>query len=169
DAALQARRGAACCARGLVRARPAGDAALLPERRRRAGADPRPLLAGGDGVVLRPIRRAPARAGRSRRLRHARARRGYDRVGAAAGGLRSALERTEAGRTGALRSTSQWTACSSELSEGPPRGGPSLSMDPEGRSRTGISAVDSCVLYRLELPRGRAEDGADFDSPAQDG
>ena len=22
-------------------------------------------------------------------------------------------------------------------------------MDPEGRSRTGISAVDSCVLYRL--------------------
>jgi hypothetical protein len=36
-----------------------------------------------------------------------------------------------------------------ELSEGPPCGGPSLSMDPEGRSRTGISAVDSYVLYRL--------------------
>jgi hypothetical protein len=36
-----------------------------------------------------------------------------------------------------------------ELPEGPPQGGPSLSMDPEGRSRTGISAVDSCVLYRL--------------------
>lgn len=35
---------------------------------------------------------------------------------------------------------SQWTADSSELLEGPPFGGPSLSMDPEGRIRTGISA-----------------------------
>lgn len=26
-------------------------------------------------------------------------------------------------------------------------------MDPEGRSRTGISAVDSCVLYRLSYLR----------------
>ena len=29
-------------------------------------------------------------------------------------------------------------------------------MDPEGRNRTGISAVDSCALYQVELPRGRS-------------
>lgn len=47
----------------------------------------------------------------------------------------------------------QWTAgCRSELLEGPPHGGPSLSMDPRGRIRTGISAVDSCLLYRLSYP-----------------
>ncbi len=31
----------------------------------------------------------------------------------------------------------------------------------KGRSRTGISAVDSCVLYLFELPRGRGVNAAD--------
>ena len=64
----------------------------------------------------------------------------------------------------------QWTAgLRSELLEGPPCGGPSLSMDPEGRIRTGISAVDSCVLYQVELPRGRAPRCSDALPPSQDG
>lgn len=42
-------------------------------------------------------------------------------------------------------------------------------MDAEGRARTGISAVDSCVLSRLELPRGRPEMLAASEACAQDG
>lgn len=48
----------------------------------------------------------------------------------------------------------EWTAAQrAELSEGPPRSGPSFClMDPEGRIRTDISVVDSDALCHLSYP-----------------
>ena len=68
------------------------------------------------------------------------------------------MERTSAERcpgrttsvTGSVTiSGGQSAAALSYLLEGPPKGGPSCVLDPEGRIRTGICLMDSQLLYQL--------------------